>query len=77
MTLPTVANHQNVVRQLRGFERIFLWKGSGARVKFELDRRDLSYWDIAKQEWHPSHGVYRFTAGPSSRIIGQEASVKF
>lgn len=76
VTLPAVANHQNAVRQLRGFERIFLRKGAGASVKFELDRRDLSHWDALRQEWHLSHGVYKFTTGPSSRVIGQEASLQ-
>jgi len=62
------------VRVLRGFEKIELAPGATARVKFELTRRDLSYWDTRRQTWIMLDGVYRFVVGGSSReesVVGQ------
>ncbi|KAF2202130.1 beta-glucosidase 1 precursor [Delitschia confertaspora ATCC 74209] len=41
------------VRVLRGFEKVHLNAGNGERktVEFEVTRRDLSYWDVRRQNW--------------------------
>lgn len=38
------------VRQLRGFDKPFIKAGETATVTFELNRRDLSVWDVAAQK---------------------------
>lgn len=39
-------------------------------VKFELTRKDLSYWDVRRQNWVlPSEGEFEFAVGFSSRDL--------
>ncbi|KAF2089250.1 glycoside hydrolase family 3 protein [Saccharata proteae CBS 121410] len=69
------------VRQLRGFERVWLEAGGGAKgateVVFEVTRRDLSVWDTVVQEWRLQRGVYGVWVGASSRDLRLEGSVVF
>lgn len=63
------------LRQLRGFEKVFLQPGETQEVIFELTRRDLSYWDVEKQNWViPSPGV-GINVGRSSRKFEARAFV--
>ncbi|KEY72847.1 hypothetical protein S7711_04428 [Stachybotrys chartarum IBT 7711] len=56
------------VRVLRGFTKVALKKGESATVEFELTRRDLSYWDVTRQNWvMVEEGAYTFAVGESSR----------
>ncbi|RSL88681.1 Beta-glucosidase cel3A [Fusarium floridanum] len=56
-------------KQLRGFEKLAIEKGSSAEVQFELTRRDFSVWDIVKQEWDLQSGNYTIFVGASSRNL--------
>ncbi|KAI9374618.1 putative beta-glucosidase D [Aspergillus egyptiacus] len=55
------------VRQLRGFERVELRAGEETTVRFDLRRRDLSYWDVGSQQWMIAEGGYEVFVGGSSR----------
>lgn len=56
------------VKVLRGFEKMMLERGETKSVKFELTRRDLSYWDIEEQNWvMPVDGKFKIRVGSSSR----------
>ncbi|KAL3494529.1 glycosyl hydrolase family 3 N terminal domain-containing protein [Aspergillus germanicus] len=55
------------VRQLRGFEREHLEKREEGAVRFELNRRDVSYWSVEEQEWVVAAGKYKVFVGASSR----------
>ena len=57
------------VRQLRGFERVWVPAGEYEVVVFPLRRRDLSIWDVAAQEWKIEPGDYVFSVGASSRDL--------
>ncbi|KAF5970389.1 glycoside hydrolase family 3 protein [Fusarium bulbicola] len=57
------------VKQLRGFDKVFLKPGEVKRVTFSLTRRDLSTWDVEKQNWVLGKGGYNFYAGASSRAL--------
>ncbi|PYI24972.1 putative beta-glucosidase D [Aspergillus indologenus CBS 114.80] len=57
------------VRQLRGFERVELRAGQEAIVTFNLRRRDISYWDVAAQQWLVASGKYHVYVGASSRDL--------
>lgn len=58
------------VRQLRGFEKIFLAPGASQTVHFYLQRRDLSVWDVVAQKWRMIiGGQYTFSVGASSRDL--------
>jgi beta-glucosidase len=52
---------------LRGFERVNLDKGEEGTVRFELNRRDISYWSVEEQEWVVAEGKYKVFVGASSR----------
>ncbi|KAH8886366.1 hypothetical protein GQ53DRAFT_750635 [Thozetella sp. PMI_491] len=59
------------VKVLRGFEKVFLEKGETTTVGFNITRRDLSYWDVEKQNWVmvTTGGPYTFMIGKSSRDL--------
>ncbi|EJD05137.1 uncharacterized protein FOMMEDRAFT_79988 [Fomitiporia mediterranea MF3/22] len=56
------------VRVLRGFEKIELAPGESKQVKFEVTRKDLSYWSVEHQNWvMPTRGTFELSVGSSSR----------
>lgn len=57
------------VRVLRGFEKKYLNEGESATITFGLTRRDLSYWDTAKQNWRMPGGKFTIAVGESSRDL--------
>jgi beta-glucosidase len=52
-------------RVLRGFEKKFLQPGEEGKATFELNRRDLSTWDVLKQAWVLQSGEYGVMVGKS------------
>ncbi|RSL67403.1 hypothetical protein CEP51_012658 [Fusarium floridanum] len=60
------------IRQLRGFDKVFLSAGGEAPVRFDLTRRDLSYWDVIEQNWVLRPGEYKIYVGASSRDLRLE-----
>lgn len=58
------------VRQLRGFEKVFLQPGESATLSFPLQRRDLSFWDVVAQKWSLVLGEeYTIYVAASSRDL--------
>jgi beta-glucosidase len=52
---------------LRGFEKVHLEEGEKKKVEFQLTRRDLSYWDVVRQNWVMLEtGRYALTVGLDS-----------
>ncbi|EOD46699.1 putative beta-glucosidase 1 protein [Neofusicoccum parvum] len=49
--------------QLRGFDKVYLAPGESKSVGFELHRRDVSYWDVAAQEWTVPAGEIKVEVG--------------
>jgi beta-glucosidase len=64
---PATANEP--VRQLRGFKKVMVQPGETEKVSFELRRRDLSVWDVMKQEWKVERREYKMHVGASSRDL--------
>ncbi|KAL2133974.1 hypothetical protein VTI74DRAFT_1277 [Chaetomium olivicolor] len=62
-------------RQLRGFDKVALKAGQAQTVSFPLMRRDLSYWDVIKQEWVIPSGDIMLSVGFSSRDIKQVTTI--
>jgi beta-glucosidase len=56
-------------RQLKGFQKVFLQPGQTKHVHFELNPRDLSYWDVHAHSWVVQDGSYSVQVGSSSRDI--------
>lgn len=67
ITLPSTAGQGTPIKQLRGFEKIKLAAGTSEIVKFDLMRRDISFWDVVMQEWRVPKGTFEITLGFSSR----------
>ncbi|KAI8931261.1 hypothetical protein NX059_011608 [Plenodomus lindquistii] len=67
--LPSSAPEGTPVRQLRGFEKVYLEEGESQTVSFELLRRDLSYWDVVSQQWVIPEGEFTAWVGLSSRDL--------
>lgn len=55
-------------KQLRGFNKLKLEAGASGTAKFELRRRDLSYWDAARG-WTVPTGEFSLMVGASSRDV--------
>ncbi|CAN8102085.1 unnamed protein product [Discula destructiva] len=62
-------------RQLRGFDKLLLAPGASGVVTFNLRRRDLSYWDVAKQNWVVPSGAFVVNVAASSRDLRLTGSI--
>jgi beta-glucosidase len=70
LSLPQPANQDTTPKQvLRGFDKVMLQPGESQSVRFDLTRRDISYWDIFNQQWTIADGAISAMAGFSSRDI--------
>ena len=54
------------IKDLRGFERVFIKSGESKSITFELTAKDLAYWNIEKQKYLPTLGAYEVMVGGSS-----------
>ncbi|KAI1377951.1 glycoside hydrolase superfamily [Hypoxylon crocopeplum] len=57
------------VKVLRGFSKALMMAGETKAVRFELMRRDLSFWDSSTKQWTIPGGPFTFMAGFSSRDL--------
>lgn len=64
------------IRVLRGFKKRFLQPLDQSKASFDLTRRDLSYWDVATQDWKIPSGEFNVAIGFSSRDLVQTAAVR-
>lgn len=44
-------------------------------MSFDLQRRDLSYWDVVAQQWLIPEGRFTLRAGFSSRDLVESATI--
>lgn len=63
------------IKALRGFERVEIKKGQQEQVKFQLRRRDLSFWDVKAQEWALPAGEFTVFVGASSTDIRETGTL--
>jgi beta-glucosidase len=64
------------VRVLRGFEKVYLEPNESKEVKFELTRKDLSYWNVVAQNWLlPTEYKFGVHVGSSSRKFLQRGEL--
>ncbi|HEY8562403.1 MAG TPA: glycoside hydrolase family 3 C-terminal domain-containing protein [Pyrinomonadaceae bacterium] len=57
------------VRELKGFQKIFLKAGEKKRVSIALDQSAFAYYDPAKQSWIAEKGDFKIMVGSSSRDV--------
>jgi beta-glucosidase len=56
-------------KELKGFARIELAPGETKRVQLRLDRRALSYFDVATKSWRAAPGTFQILVGSSSQRL--------
>jgi beta-glucosidase len=61
------------VKELKGFARVELQPGESRRVSINLDRRALSYWDVAGKAWKVDPGKFKVYVGDSSANVPLQA----
>ncbi len=54
------------LKSLKGFRRIHLAPGASENVSFELNAKDLAFWDVTRDRYCVEKGTYTLMAGPSS-----------
>ena len=57
------------VKELKGFEKVFLNPGETKTVTMELDKRSFAWYNIDLHEWFAASGDYEILVGASSRDI--------
>lgn len=57
------------IKQLKGFQRIFLKKGETKTIQFKLNAEDLSYWDVDKDSYVLEKSKVELKIGSSSEDI--------
>ncbi len=65
---PTGQVHR-AVRELKGFEKIYLEPGEEREITVILDRRAFSYYSVGDAAWTIEPGSYHISVGSSSRDI--------
>lgn len=64
------------LRELRGFQRVFIEAGATTRVSFILETKELCHFDPPSGEWHLEPGELTLLVGSSSSDIRSERPVK-
>ncbi len=64
-----VSNLERPVRELKGFEKIYLEPGQSGEVEFTITAEELKYYDDTKGEWVAESGDFTIEIGASSRDI--------
>ncbi|MEA3326834.1 MAG: glycoside hydrolase family 3 C-terminal domain-containing protein [Chloroflexota bacterium] len=57
------------MKELKGFEKVYLEPGESKIVTFDLDPRSLSYYDPYQKRWVAEEGEFEVLVGSSSRDI--------
>ena len=65
------------IRELKGFEKVFLDPGESADIEVELDERAFSYYCVGAHKWCVEPGAYAISVGSSSRDIRLRGEVWF
>ena len=65
------------IRELRGFEKIFLEAGGEKTVTFTLDERVFAYWNTLIHDWYVEEGTYKVMIGENAdqMCLGEEVIV--
>ncbi|RKK68804.1 putative beta-glucosidase G [Fusarium oxysporum] len=78
LSLPDSAPRGTPVKVLRGFDKTKkLSPNQSQKISFVLTRKDMSFWDVTKQDWLIPKGRFSIKVGFSSRDLPVEGSVVF
>lgn len=65
------ASRARPVRELKGFEKVFLKKGESKTISFTLTNQELQFWTI-NQKFEVEPGVFKVFVGSSSQTVLQD-----
>ena len=57
------------LKELKGFQKVFLRPGESKKLTITLDRRSLAYYNVEAGSWDVAPGAYRILVGSSSQDI--------
>lgn len=57
------------VKELKGFEKVFLEPGEETEVTVELDKEAFAYYNTNENDWHVESGIYDILVGKSAAEI--------
>ncbi len=57
------------IKELKGFQKVYLKPGETKRVRVDLDRRSLAYFNVEASTWEAARGLYAILVGSSSQDI--------
>jgi beta-glucosidase len=63
------------VKELKGFEKVFLQPGQSQTVTLDLNQRSFAYFNTAREEWDAVRGTYKVLVGGSSQDTPLEGQV--
>ena len=64
------------VKELKGFDKVYLEPGQTKTVEFVIDRDALSFFDAEKHEWVAEPGEFKALIAASSEDIRGEVSFR-
>ncbi|MBO7633845.1 MAG: glycoside hydrolase family 3 C-terminal domain-containing protein [Lachnospiraceae bacterium] len=65
------------LRELKGFEKVFLAPGEEKEITVELDERAFSYYCVGAHKWCVEPGAYTISVGSSNRDIRLRGDIWF
>ena len=57
---------QRPVKELHGFEKVFLRPGEEREVQIKIDKYATSFWDESEEKWCSEKGEYKVVIGTGS-----------
>lgn len=57
------------IKELKGFQKVFLGPGESKQVTIELDQRSVAFFNTGEHRWDIEPGIYNALVGASSRDI--------
>jgi beta-glucosidase len=65
------------IKELKGFDKVFLQPNETKNISIELNQRDLSYWDIKTNNWLAEKGEFEVLLGTSLNDIKLKKSFDY
>ena len=65
------------LKELKGFEKVFLEPNQASSIKLELKAADFAYYDDNEHFWKVTRGFYNIIIGSSSRDIRLQTQVEY
>jgi beta-glucosidase len=70
---PTI---ERPIRELKGFQKIYLNPGESKRITFKLDPVDFAFYDVKEKAWNVENGKYEIQIGKSCADIKLLKTIK-